>query len=1258
MPINPHPPDPPSSPSQSPPVPSHEHLQFLTSPVPAPYRPLLKFEASIHSKPAVALLDSGATSNFIAEEYVAKHHLNSVPLTQVQTVIMGDGHRQIATRLARISIRISGYTDMVSCVVVPLSSGCTVVLGLPWWCERQPIINAEERTMTIEGYTLHAITPSGWKAAATQHIQTQAVPPIPLPHSSISHLTTATCAYMPPIQRTPAVVDPVHAYASASAAQAVSVGSRVVGSRDHVASSNQDMYGLVYVTVSTDSPWHPLYAGHAQQHQLSVHESDERQQNKVEGTTVPHALLSHPRMEHMLLRYADVFPSELPHGLPPARDIDHRIEILPGSSPTSKPTYRFSPKENDELKRQLADLFAKGFIQPSKSPYGAPVLFVRKKNGKMRLCMDYRELNRITVKNKYPLPRVDELLDRLQGAKWFSKIDLQSGYHQVRIHPDDIHKTAFRTRYGHYEFLVLPFGLTNAPATFMAMMNSIFSKQLDNFVIVFLDDILIYSKTEEQHAQHVEQVLALLKQHKLYANPDKCEFFKQRIGFVGHEVSAEGVHMEPAKVTAIQDWPMLQNVKEVRQFLGLAGYYRRFVHRFSAICAPLTDLLHDKAEWRWTKKEQESFAALKQAISTAPVLLLPDETKPYTVMTDASGFAIGAALCQDQGKGLQPIAFLSQKMLPAEQNYPVHEQELLAVICALKTWRHYLYGEQFTIETDHASLQHLQSQPQLSRRQIRWLEVLSQFTYTMIYKKGKDNIVADALSRRPDHKTETQTMSALSASQAASSMMEVIKGAYASDATCVDLLQQHKNGRMPAGMKVVDGVIYVQQHTYVPNNEQVRTMLLREAHDSLVSGHLGVAKTAECLTRTYYWPGIHSDVKEYVRSCLSCQSHKASNREPAGLLQSLAIPEVRWHTVTLDLITSLPKSKKGNNAIVVFCDKLSKKVHYAATTTTVTAPALAALFFREVVRHHGLPTVIVSDRDPRFTARFWRALWSQCGTKLAMSTAYHPQTDGQTERANRTLEEMMRSYVNAHQDNWDEHLIAAEIAYNNSIHASTGFSPFFLDSGQHPSLPLIHPTHPTHPTASNATPNENPTAEGMLERLYDHVTLARQHLQHAQDKQAQYANQHRREQSHKVGDRVMLSTINLRRNIGAPKLLPKYIGPLLVTRVISPTSYQLDLPSTLRGIHPVFHVNLLKPYVDGSARFPSRLQSATRPESVALPDGQQAWEVDYILDRRKRGRSVEYLVAWKGYPLYEATWEPAAHVRMAREAVSAFESRI
>ncbi len=324
--------------------------------------------------------------------------------------------------------------------------------------------------------------------------------------------------------------------------------------------------------------------------------------------------------QQLLNKFKDVFPEELPKSLPPKREIDHKIELVEGASPVSRPTYRMSPIELDELKKQIEEALANGQIRPSKSPFGAPVLFVKKKDGSMRMCIDYRGLNRITIKNTYPLPRVDELFDRLLGAKYFSKIDLRSGYHQLRIHPEDIYKTAFNTRYGHFEWMVLPFGLTNAPASFMALMQEIFQPFLDNFVIVFLDDILIYSKTLKDHKDHLEQVLSMLRQHQLYAKLEKCELIKNKVGFLGHVVSDNGIEMEAAKINAISSWPVLKSVEDVRSFLGLAGYYRKFIQNFSAITAPLTDLIHKGAKYEWTSKQQVAFDKLKQAMIHGPIL--------------------------------------------------------------------------------------------------------------------------------------------------------------------------------------------------------------------------------------------------------------------------------------------------------------------------------------------------------------------------------------------------------------------------------------------------------------------------------------------------------------------------------------------------------------------------------------------------------------------------------------------------------------
>ncbi|CAI7797407.1 unnamed protein product [Closterium sp. NIES-53] len=394
--------------------------------------------------------------------------------------------------------------------------------------------------------------------------------------------------------------------------------------------------------------------------------------------------------------------------------------------------------------------YIKGFIRPSTSPYAAPVLFTRKKEGDLRLCIDYRALNAITIKNKYPLPRVEELFDMLGEATVFSKLDLRSGYHQIRLAEDDISKTAFRTRYGHFEYRVLPFGLTNAPATFMGLMNGIFRPFLDRFVIVFLDDILIFRKSLEEHAQHLRIVLDTLRQHRLYAKLSKCTFVCSSIGFLGHVISTKGIAMDPAKVQCLADWPAPHTVAELQSFIGLAKYYRKFIFNFSHICAPLTDLFRQGAVFQWGLPQQTAFTAIKSALTSAPVLTVADPSRPYFIWTDASDVAVGAILCQDHGHGMQPLAFESRKLQPAERNYATHDQELLAIVHAIKTWRCYVELQPVTVYTDHRPLQHLKTQPVLSRRQARWVEFQEQFVPSLqiIYRPGKLN-PADILSRPP-----------------------------------------------------------------------------------------------------------------------------------------------------------------------------------------------------------------------------------------------------------------------------------------------------------------------------------------------------------------------------------------------------------------------------------------------------------------------------------------------------------------------------
>ena len=439
--------------------------------------------------------------------------------------------------------------------------------------------------------------------------------------------------------------------------------------------------------------------------------------------------------------FLDVFPEELPC-IPLEREVDLAIEIVPGTVPMSRAPYRMAQTELKELKSQLQELLDKGFIRPSVSPWGAPVLFVKKKDGTLRMCIDYQQINKVTVKNKYPLPRIEDLFYQLKGAGVFSKIDLRSGYYQLRVKEGDVSKTAFRTRYGHYEFLVMPFGLTNAPAAFMDLMNRVFRPYVDQFVVVFIDDILVYSKDAQEHEQHLRIVLETLREKKLYAKLSKCDFWLKEVSFLGHIVSVEGIRVDPAKIEAVVNWKSPQNVTEVRSFLGLAGYYRRFVRGFSVIASPLTKLLRKGIKFEWTAKCQNSFEQLKGMLVEAPVLTQPTPGKEYTLYSDASCIGLGCVLMQD-GK---VVAYASRQLKPHEQSYPTHDLELAAVVFALKIWRHYLYGEKCRIYTDHKSLKYLLTWKELNLRQRRWLELLKDYDCIIDYHPGKANKVADALS--------------------------------------------------------------------------------------------------------------------------------------------------------------------------------------------------------------------------------------------------------------------------------------------------------------------------------------------------------------------------------------------------------------------------------------------------------------------------------------------------------------------------------
>ncbi|GJU24461.1 putative nucleotidyltransferase, ribonuclease H [Tanacetum coccineum] len=431
-------------------------------------------------------------------------------------------------------------------------------------------------------------------------------------------------------------------------------------------------------------------------------------------------------------------------GHPSARPVEFQIDSIPGAAPVAQAPYRLAPSEMKELSEQLQELSDKGFIRPSSSPWGATVLFVKKKDRSFRMCIDYHELNKLIVKNRYPLPRIDDLFDQLQGSSIYSKIDMRSGYHQLRVLEQDIPKMACRTRYGHYEFQVMPFGLTNAPAVFMDLMNRVCKPYLDKFVIVFIDDILIYSKSKKEHEEHLKAILELLKKDQLYAKFSKCEFWIPKVQFLGHVIDSRGIHVDPAKIESIKDWASLKTPTEIRQFLDLAGYYRRFIEGFSKIATSMTKLTQKGIKFDWGEKEENAFQLIKQKLCSAPILALPEGSEDFVVYCDASHKGLGVVLMQQE----KVIAYASRQLKVHEKNYTTHDLELGSVVFALKLWRHYLYETRCIVFTDQKSLQHILDQNELNMRQRRWLELLSDYDCDIRYHPGKANVVADALSHK------------------------------------------------------------------------------------------------------------------------------------------------------------------------------------------------------------------------------------------------------------------------------------------------------------------------------------------------------------------------------------------------------------------------------------------------------------------------------------------------------------------------------
>ena len=962
---------------------------------------------------------------------------------------------------------------------------------------------------------------------------------------------------------------------------------------------------------------------------------------------------------HNYHQFIDVFSKAKGESLPPHRQSDLKINLIEGSTPPFSGIYRLALPEQITLKNYLDDMLAKGLIRVSSSPAAAPVLFVPKGDRELkelRLCCDYRRLNNITIKDRYPLPSTDMLLDQLQTAKIYTKLDLRSAYHRIRISEGDEWKTAFKSRYGLYEWLVMPFGLTNAPAAFQRLVNEILQEYIDIFVIVYLDDILIYSNNEAEHIDHVIKVLQRLRENFLYAKLEKCEFHVTSVQYLGFIISPAGISMDPKKVSTITEWPQPSNIKAVRGFLGFANFYRRFIFNYSVIAVPLFNMLKKDTAFRWTDACKSSFDNLKGRFITAPILGHFNPQSATTIETDASDYAIGAVFNQVGDDGLiHPIAFISRTLQPAEQNYDIFDKEMLAIFFAMVEWRPLLLSlqHQFMVLTDHRSLTYFMTTKSLTRRQVRWAERLSEYDFLITYRPGKDNTQADALSRRediyPDDKLSfeeknpgntrqffqpDQVVQALVAAITSSNynpddLAAFIRQAQASDQETLEKINALATTTIPP-YSLRDGILLYADRIFVPNDPDLRLQILQSRHDHPTAGHPGRTKTFQLVRRDFYWPGVQKYVYNYVRGCHPCNRAKPARHKPYGLLQPLPIADRPWSFLSMDFIDQLPLSDNFDSILVVV-DRFTKMALFIPTRTDITSSELATLFIQHIFSKHGLPADVVSDRGSKFTSSLWRDLNKALGIHQSLSTAYHPQTDGQTERINQIVETYLRLYINYDQDNWSKYLPLAEFSYNNATHSSTTMSPFFANKGYHPTLEI---------SLTGITQKANAVEISEIKNLHLH---AQQEIAKAIKTNEHYANQHRIEPPpYAIGDKAWLSTKNLKTTRPTKKFSERRLGPFTITQIISKLAVKLELPTYLNGIHPVFHVSLLEPFHPDDT--PNRVHEPPPPVVV---DNELEYEVSRIQDSRYRHGRLYYLVEWLGYENNDServTWEAAENV--------------
>ncbi|UYV73812.1 K02A2.6-like, partial [Cordylochernes scorpioides] len=904
-------------------------------------------------------------------------------------------------------------------------------------------------------------------------------------------------------------------------------------------------------------------------------------------------------LKQVLERYGDLFSSRLGR----TNLAKHRIDTEDAKPIKHKP-YRVSAKERDIIKEQIDEMLTEGIIRPSSSPWSFPVILVKKRDGKYRFCVDYRKLNNVTVKDVYPIPRIDEVMDTLQGSTHFSAIDLRSGYWQVEVEERDKEKTAFTTAHGLYEFNVMPFGLCNAPATFERNMENMLGNLRWQICLCYLDDVIIYSPNFPTHLKRLEAVFRCFRESNLRLNDKKCRFAFEELEILGYITSKHGIKPAEHNIKAVRNFPRPKKVKEVQSFLGMCSYYRKFIKDFSKIADPLTNLIKKSVSFTWTERQEEAFQTLKTALLSPPILGHFNPNAPTYVHTDASNIGIGATLVQDIGGEEKVISYLSRTLSKAEQNYSTTEKECLAVVWSMSKLRPYLYGRHFKIVTDHHALCWLLNLKDPTGRLARWALKIQEYDFDIIHKSGKKHLDADGLSRGPLPETDwDEDFERLFLNQITDEEDKFIES-----------VKKNLNGSrrsIAQNFKEEDGCLFKKNPNpegrawllVVPENK--KREIMKEYHNHMSNGHLGVARTMYRIKSKYFWPSMLKDVSEFVKTCHLCQSRKGSNQLPSGLLQPIPPANFPFERIGIDFVGPLPSTKNRKKWIIVLTDYYTR---YAETraVSEATVKEVSKFLVEDIFLRHGAPQYLISDRGSQFTSNLMKEVMKTCKIKHCFTTSYHPQTNGLTERLNRTLINMLSMYVNTDQKNWDEILPFITHAYNTTIQETAGYSPFFLMFGREPTSLLDD----RNISVDIDKDDYDEYIKHHLDKINRTRKLVINNTIKTQERMKKNYDKKHMERSYEPGELVAVWT-PIRKIGKCEKLLRKYFGPYRILKKLSNINYLIE-PKDNPGQDPlIVHVSRLKPYFE-------RIDEVTHEDRCSREIEEKTWGSEERRDQPAR----------------------------------------